>query len=202
MNPAQMAGGVPPQAPPQAGQAGSQLPPSQAAGGATISPGQAQAPNTQKITQVLEVALKQVVDKNGYVDMNKLVILWPQVSQQAGLNIPFQTVLQMLQQDPSMIEGIIQQMGLAGIIVNGKAKPSKRLEKSIEIAIEEIKKDIVDDIYVTLKGSDGLRQVQCYFDNKEIAAKLQKGMNVVFKGKCDGLMMNVIMKDCELVPLD
>ena len=68
--------------------------------------------------------------------------------------------------------------------------------------IEEIKKDIVDDIYVTLKGSDGLRQVQCYFDNKEIAAKLQKGMNVVFKGKCDGLMMNVIMKDCELVPLD
>lgn len=116
MDPAQMAG-----APPQAGQQGSTMPPQQPAGGATVTPGQAQAPDTQKITQVLEMALKQVVDKNGYVDMNKLVILWPQVAQQAGLNIPFTTVLQMLQQDPSMIEGIIQQMGLAGIIVNGKA---------------------------------------------------------------------------------
>lgn len=115
MDPAQMAGG----APPQAGQSGSQMAPQGPQ--ATVEPGQAQAPDTQKVTQVLEMALKQVVDKNGYVDMNKLVILWPQVAQQAGLNMPFTTVLQMLQQDPSMIEGIIQQMGLAGIIVNGKA---------------------------------------------------------------------------------
>lgn len=128
MNPAQMAGGTPPTptAPPQAGQQGSTMPP-QPAGGATISPGQAQAPDTQKVTQVLEMALKQVVDQNGYVDMNKLVILWPQVAQQAGLNIPFTTVLQMLQQDPSMIEGIIQQMGLAGIIVNGKQISAEEL---------------------------------------------------------------------------
>jgi len=117
MDPAQMASGQPP----QAGQPGSTMPNQPPAGGETIAPGQAQAPDTQKITQVLEMALKQVVDKNGYVDMNKLVILWPQVAQQAGLNIPFASVLQMLQQDPSMIEGIIQQMGLAGIIVNGKA---------------------------------------------------------------------------------
>ncbi len=111
MDPAQMAGGVPP----QAGQQGSPAQP------VTVEPGAAQTPDTKKITQVLEVALKQVVDKNGYVDMNKLVILWPQVAQQSGLNIPFTTVLQMLQQDPSMIEDIIQQMGLSGIIVNGKA---------------------------------------------------------------------------------
>lgn len=121
MNPAQMAGGVPTQAGQQP------MPPQQPAGGETISPGQAQAPDTQKITQVLESALKQVVDRNGYVDMNKLVILWPQVAQQAGLNIPFASVLQMLQQDPSMIESIIQQMGLSGIIVNGKAISAEEL---------------------------------------------------------------------------
>lgn len=118
MDSAQMAGGVPP----QAGQAGSTMPPQAPQGPqAAIAPGQAQSPDSGKVTQVLEMALKQVVDKNGYVDMNKLVILWPQVAQQAGLNMPFATVLQMLQQDPSMIEGIIQQMGLSGIIVNGKA---------------------------------------------------------------------------------
>lgn len=113
MNPAAMAGGAP-QAPQQAPQQTPAQP-------VTAEPGAAQTPDTGKITQVLEMALKQVVDKNGYVDMNKLVILWPQVAQQAGLNMPFTTVLQMLQQDPSMIEDIIQQMGLAGIIVNGKA---------------------------------------------------------------------------------
>lgn len=110
MSAAQMAGGVPQQA---------QQPPT-GVGNVQATPGQAQAADPQKITQALEMALKQVVDKNGYVDMNKLITLWPQVAQQVGLNIPFQTVLQMLQQDPSMIENIITQMGLAGITVNGK----------------------------------------------------------------------------------
>lgn len=124
MNPAQMAGA----APPQAGQQGSTMPPQAPAQPVTVAPGQSQTPNTQKITQVLEMALKQVVDSNGYVDMNKLVILWPQVAQQNGLNIPFTTVLQMIAQNPSMVEDIIQQMGLAGIIVNGKAISAEELQ--------------------------------------------------------------------------
>jgi hypothetical protein len=65
--------------------------------------------------------------------------------------------------------------------------------------VSDIKKDIMDDIYVTLEGNEMFRQVQCYFDDKETAGKLQKGMKVTFKGKCDGLMMNVLMKDCVLV---
>jgi hypothetical protein len=65
--------------------------------------------------------------------------------------------------------------------------------------IEDIKKDITDDIYVTLEGDGVLRQVQCYFDNEDIAADFRKGQRVTFKGKCDGLMMNVLMKDCTLV---
>ncbi len=31
------------------------------------------------------------------------------------------------------------------------------------------------------------------------ASQLQKGMRVTFQGKCDGLMMNVLMKNCVLV---
>jgi hypothetical protein len=69
----------------------------------------------------------------------------------------------------------------------------------VQGTIGDIKKDIGNDIYVILKTDDLLRQVQCYFDNEEIAAKLQKGQKVRFKGTCDGLMMNVQMKDCELL---
>ncbi len=65
--------------------------------------------------------------------------------------------------------------------------------------VTDIKKDIMDNIYVTLEGDQMFRQVQCFFEDKETAGKLQKGMEVVFKGRCEGLMMNVLMKDCELI---
>lgn len=64
--------------------------------------------------------------------------------------------------------------------------------------ITDIKKDILGDIYVTLKGDNMFRQVQCFFEDKETAGQMQKGMKVTFKGTCDGLMMNVMMKDCVL----
>lgn len=110
---AMMAGGgqMPPQGQPQP-QGG--MPPIQA------TPGQVSGGDPQKIKAALEAAIKQSVNQQGYVDMNKLVQMWPSVSQQFGLNIPFQTVMQMIQQDPSLVEDIINQLGLAGIIVNGK----------------------------------------------------------------------------------
>jgi hypothetical protein len=69
----------------------------------------------------------------------------------------------------------------------------------VEGTVSDIKKDIMDDIYVTLEGPEILREVQCYFDDKETASKLEKGMRVTFYGKCDGLMMNVLMKNCKFV---
>ena len=69
----------------------------------------------------------------------------------------------------------------------------------VEGTVSDIKKDIMDDIYVTLEGSEMFREVQCYFDDKATASQLEKGMRVTFFGKCDGLMMNVLMKNCKLV---
>jgi hypothetical protein len=63
----------------------------------------------------------------------------------------------------------------------------------------DIKKDILGKIYVTLDGGNIVRRVQCYFEDAETAGKMSKGMNVTFKGKCSGLMMNVLMKDCQLI---
>lgn len=92
-----------------------------------VTPSQVSGGDPQKIKQALETAIQQCVDKNGYVDMDKLIQTWPQVSQQMGINIPFQVILQMVQQDPSLIEDIIVQLGLAGIVVNGKMISAEQL---------------------------------------------------------------------------
>lgn len=115
MNPSMMAGGT------------QQTPPPTGVGNVQATPDQTTVADPTKVTQAIEAALKQVVDKNGYVDMNKLVLIWPQISQQMGLNIPFQSVLQMIEQNPDMLENIISQMGLAGIIANGKAISAEEL---------------------------------------------------------------------------
>lgn len=70
----------------------------------------------------------------------------------------------------------------------------------VEVAIGDIGKDILDNIYVTLESGDAIRTVQCYIEDKDLVARLQKGQRITFFGKCDGLMMNVLMKDCEVVP--
>ena len=75
----------------------------------------------------------------------------------------------------------------------------KNKEFYVEGTVNDIKKDIMDDIYVTLNGSEMFREVQCYFDDKNTASQLEKGMKVTFYGKCDGLMINVLMKNCKLV---
>ncbi len=74
-----------------------------------------QGGDQQLILQALEQALTQSIDQEGYVDVAKLQQIWPQVAQQLGLNIPFETVLQMLQQNPEMIEEMVQRIGAIGI---------------------------------------------------------------------------------------
>jgi hypothetical protein len=65
--------------------------------------------------------------------------------------------------------------------------------------IDDIGKDLLDDIYVTLSTGDDFRRVQCFIDDKVAVAQLQKGQKITIYGQCDGLMMNVLMKNCELV---
>ena len=70
----------------------------------------------------------------------------------------------------------------------------------VEGFVEYIKKDILDDIYVTLKTGEVIGSVQCYLDDANVAAQLKKGQRITVYGKCDGLiMMNVLMKNCKVV---
>jgi len=69
--------------------------------------------------------------------------------------------------------------------------------------VDDIKKDIMDSIYVTI-GTGAqfeIPQAQCYFDDDfaKKAASLEHGQKITVDCDAAGLMMNVQMKDCSLV---
>lgn len=82
---------------------------------------------------------------------------------------------------------------------------SKWKGKFVEISgkVDDIKKDIVDKMYVTV-GTGGdfeIPQVQCYFDDahSKVLGDLEKGQAVKIRGLVKGLMGNVVLEDCEVV---
>lgn len=66
--------------------------------------------------------------------------------------------------------------------------------------VNTIDKDIMDQIYVTLKGDGVIGDVQCFFSDDYVneAAQLQKGQKITVVGKCDGKLMNVMLKGCNI----
>jgi len=66
-----------------------------------------------------------------------------------------------------------------------------------------IKKDILNTAYLTMKGSDSdLREVQAFFrsDSESDMASLIPGHATAIDCKGDGLMINVILRDCRMAP--
>jgi len=101
----------------QAPQAGTTTTPQQTNVGMDIS----------KVLQVLGNAIQQCVNPQGFVDMQKLITIWPQIAQQGGVNIPFQTVMQLIQQNPQLISELVVRYGLNGIIMNGQHISAEQL---------------------------------------------------------------------------
>ena len=83
---------------------------------------------------------------------------------------------------------------------NGVSADKNFKDKILKVTgiVNSIDKDITDNIYVTLKGDDMLGDIQCFFseDHLDAAANLSKGQKITVTGKCEGKMMNVILRGC------
>src|SRR3990167_4334688 len=90
------------------------------AGNVLATPQQAAVGDPQAVLTVLEDAIKQSVDANGNVDLKKLVAVWQIVAQKHGVQVPLQTVMQMIEQNPNLLLDIITRLGLNGIIKDGR----------------------------------------------------------------------------------
>lgn len=70
--------------------------------------------------------------------------------------------------------------------------------------VGDVKKNVTDSIYVTVGTGQQFEipEVQCFVaDGQEKrAAALSKGAKVTVRGRVDGLMMNVLVRDCEITP--
>lgn len=64
--------------------------------------------------------------------------------------------------------------------------------------VDNIAKDLTDTMYVTLTSGQPLTRTQCYFDDsaKDQLGKLTKGQALTVEGKCNGKMMNILIKEC------
>ena len=66
--------------------------------------------------------------------------------------------------------------------------------------VDGIGKDILASPYVTLSGApeDSFRSVQAFFpkDSESALANIQKGQTLTVRCRVDGLMMNVLLKEC------
>ena len=77
--------------------------------------------------------------------------------------------------------------------------------KFVRIAgkVGDVKKDFADKPYVTLGTGAAFEipQVQCMLSDSSIsrASSLSKGSPVEVSGRVDGLMMNVLMRDCDIL---
>lgn len=126
MDPTQMAqggGGMPPQG-------GPPTPPQQPTsnGQPMVEPGGGvQGVDLEKIKEALSQIIPQCLTKERYVDFNQLVALWPQVAQQMGLNVPFQTVWQIIENNPSLVQDLMIRLGLAGLKANGRMYSAEQL---------------------------------------------------------------------------
>lgn len=93
-----------------------------------ITPGQSNVGgDINKLLEVLGMAIQQTKDEQGFVDVQQLIAMWPQLAQQAGLNIPFQTVWQMIQQQPELLNELVVRYGLSGIMANGRRITAEQL---------------------------------------------------------------------------
>lgn len=86
---------------------------------------------------------------------------------------------------------------------NGIAADTAYKGKTLEVSgkVNNIDKDILDNPYVTLKTQAVFGEIQCFLKESEQggAATLKTGMSIVIRGVGNGKLMNVLLKDCEVI---
>lgn len=86
-----------------------------------------QGVDLQSLIPAIKEVLSQAVDENGYLDIEKVAMLWPQIAQQMGINIPFETLLKMIESNPEVLQSIVQELGIAGISYKGQQMSPEQL---------------------------------------------------------------------------
>jgi hypothetical protein len=71
--------------------------------------------------------------------------------------------------------------------------------------VVDVKRDVLNQVFVVVGTSRqfDVRLLQCFFDEDHAkkTASLTQGARVTVRGRVDGLVMNVLVKDCEIIQM-
>ena len=78
---------------------------------------------------------------------------------------------------------------------------SKYLGKVIEVngIVKNIAIDDRGTMNVAIDGGNELASINCQFEKKEAPPRLHEGDAIKVKGFCSGLLLDVVMVDCQLI---
>lgn len=81
------------------------------------------------------------------------------------------------------------------------ASNTKYLGKVVEVygIVKSVEKDKRGTMNVLLSVGDELSSVNCQFEKSDEMPEVEKGNSVLIKGICSGLLMDVVMVDCEMI---
>ncbi len=65
--------------------------------------------------------------------------------------------------------------------------------------IESIGKDLLERPYISFVSNDYIKSIQCFMVNENNVSRLRKGQKITILGTCDGLIIDVLMKNCIIV---
>jgi hypothetical protein len=76
----------------------------------------------------------------------------------------------------------------------------KGKELLISGAVRYVDRDVAGTLFLTLRGNDLFSSVQCYFNDESASklASLRPGDVVEIRGRCTGLVINVLLKECAI----
>jgi hypothetical protein len=100
--------------------------------------------------------------------------------------------------EPTSVRGIQKEYEANEVAADLKFKGKRLLFTG---TVQEISKDFLDDIYVSLVGTDEFSSPWAYFGDadKEAIAQLRKGQKIAFTGAVDGFVMgSVMIRGCRL----
>ena len=86
---------------------------------------------------------------------------------------------------------------------NEIAADEKYKDKWVEVSgfVDNIGKDLMDDMYVSLKTGHVIMRIQCMLNYSEVdkAARLKEGQKITLQGRVDGKLMNVLLRECVIL---
>jgi hypothetical protein len=126
----------------------------------------------------------------------------------AGWEVERQQELQRLQRQSDEAERILHPPAevtaavlMAAYVASRRAADAEYKNKQVVVSgvIANVGKDVIGSPFVSLETGSSSRRVECRFKDEAGLAQLSVGEKITIEGTCTGFMLNVLLKDSQIL---